>query len=394
MFFESAAAEDGAEWGPMKIKGLNSQDRQRWPGLSGAALLEALPDAVLLADAEGRILDGNRRALELTQFTRAELQGLTLSAVVLNLPAPLPTLPPEEDGGRGTVLETGCRRKDRSILAAEVAVSGIGLAAGRGWCLSLRALAPRTAAQECLRAELSALQRSACGLALVDLHSRIQYANPAFARLWGVTRIEDLLGKSADEVWGAATTRRWLACVQARQRWVGELALTRKNGQPLHVETTAEPQLDEQDHLLGMVLSFIAVPQRKLALEAIHKEAEQQLRPAREQQDFAGQLHIISIPDLVQLIESAGKSGQLEILRSADGRAAALTFQAGQLIRAVCGDRQGAEAFYDALGFGGDAFHFRPDVAAEPDPAITQSTMSLLLEGLRRLDEAQHAPVA
>ena len=321
---------------------------------------------MLIADAEGRILECNRRALEMTQYTRAELQRLTLGEVVLGLQAPLlQSIRQQWAEGRFTVLETGCRRKDRSLLAAEVAVSCLRLTTGDGWCFSLRATTPRAEWKERLRMEHNALQSSACGLAMVDLQARIQYVNPAFRRLWGVVRPEELPGKSAEEVWGAATVRRWQACVAARQCWVGELALLRKNGQPFHVEVTAAPHVDEQDRLLGMMLSFIDVTQRKLALEAIRKEAEQQLQQAREQKDFAGQLRIISIPDLVQLIESAGKSGQLEILRAADGRAAMLTFQAGQLVRAACGDRQGAEAFYDALGFGGAAFRFRQDVAVE-----------------------------
>ena len=364
------------------------------PGLSGEALLESLYTAVLIADMEGRIVTSNRRALDWLKFTSAELPGQLLSDVVLGLqPAHFQTIREQSAAGRCTVLEARCRKKDGSQETAEVAANCLPLATGRGWCFSLRPLGPRTTAQQRLQREHNALQSTACALALVDLKGRISYVNPAFARLWDVARPADLTDQAADAVWGAATVQRWLACAQARQRWVGELALLR-NGQPLQVEVTAAPHVDEQEHLVGLVLSFVNVTQRKQALETIRQEAEQQLRMAREQKDFAGQLRIIAIPDLVQLIDSSTKSGQLEILRSADSQSAMLTFRAGQLIRAVCGELQGAEAFYAVLRFGGDAFRFRQDVLDEPDPTITQSTMSLLLEGMRRLDEAQRTPAA
>ncbi len=139
----------------------------------------------------------------------------------------------------------------------------------------------------------------------------------------------------------------------------------------------------------GWCFTLRNITRRKQAEEAIRKEVELQLQRARGQNEFAGQLHIVSVADIVQMIDSSGKSGRLEITRSGDGATATLSFDTGRIVQAACGACRGAEAFYAALALGGDAFRFQPAVAPSPaDPDLPPSTMNLLLEGMRRLDEA------
>jgi len=244
--------------------------RSKNNGLSLAALLESLYDAILITNRAGGILEANRRAQELTQYARAELERLRLGDLVAGVDANLlAAIEQHWAAGRFTVIEGRCRRKDGSVFPAEIAAGGLHGPAGSGWCFSLR----------------------------------------------NITR-------------------------------------------------------------------------RKQAEESIRKEAEQQLLRAREQNEFEGQLNILSLSDIIQLIDSAGKSGLLELTRAADGAAAVMAFEAGRVIHAACGGQTGAEAFYAALALGGNAFRFRQAAAPPPDPGLTESTMSLLLEGMRRLDEA------
>ena len=262
---ERAASPSGPE-----VEGGQPEARQRLTGqsLSYAGLLECLYDATLITDRSGRILDSNRQAQKMTQYSRAELENMVLGDVMADADAGLMTaIETHWETGWFTVLECQCRRRDGTEFPAEIAAGCLRWEDGYGWCFTLR----------------------------------------------NITR-------------------------------------------------------------------------RKQAEEAIRKEVELQLQRARAQSEFAGQLHIVSVADLVQMIDSSGKSGCLEITRSGDGASATLSFDAGRIVQAVCGACRGAEAFYAALALGGDAFRFQPAAAPTPaDPDLPPSTMNLLLEGMRRL---------
>ena len=80
--------------------------------LGSRSLLEALPDCLLLAGADGRILYANLQVEALTGFTRQELTGM---AVELLIAAELPV-------GRATQLESICRRADGSQVPVTVRI--------------------------------------------------------------------------------------------------------------------------------------------------------------------------------------------------------------------------------------------------------------------------------
>jgi PAS domain S-box-containing protein len=138
----------------------------------------------------------------------------------------------------------------------------------------------------------------------------------------------------------------------------------------------------------GFCFSLRNITQRRLTEEKIRREIEAQLQRARQQKDFSGQLNIIGLPELIQFIDSSGKSGRLEVHRSSDGAVATLGFEAGQIVTAACGAERGPAAVFAVLRFAGDSFSFHQDAVLEKDPAITATTMGLLLEGLRYVDEA------
>jgi len=114
------------------------------------------------------------------------------------------------------------------------------------------------------------------------------------------------------------------------------------------------------------------------------------LQRAREQRDFSGQLNIIALPELIQFIDSSGKTGRLDILLADTGALATLDFEGGRIVFAACGELRGEAAVFEVLRLGGRSFTFRQDVVLGQDTTLTQPTMSLLLEGLRHLDEAAH----
>ena len=355
-------------------------------------ILESLYDAVVLAELSSAVRQCNQRAVEQLGYTPGELRALNVGQLVMGVtPELLRTIEQHLSSGRFSVLEGRCIRQNGSTFPAEIAVSSVTLGTGRGFCFALRNITPRRELQNRLRLAQNALQSSASALVMVDLASKLQYANPAFCRMWAVAQAEAVLGKSLEELFGAENAARLCACLKDGAPWIGEMIFPGQGGAALYVQATAAPNVDHQNTLVGVVLSFIDITQHKVAEEKIRREVEAQLQRAREQRDFSGQLNIIALPELIQFIDSSGKTGRLDLLLTDTGALATLDFEAGRVVFAACGDLRGDTAVFEVLRLGGRSFTFRQDVALEQDTTLTQPTMSLLLEGLRHLDEAVQA---
>ncbi len=103
----------------------------------------------------------------------------------------------------------------------------------------------------------------------------------------------------------------------------------------------------------------------------------------------AGSLSDMGVADLVQTLELGRKSGVLH-LKARAGARAACHFRNGRVVDCELGELQGEEAFYRILRWdqGGFAIEFKP---IEREERIQLPTQALLLQGMRRIDEWQHA---
>jgi hypothetical protein len=99
-----------------------------------------------------------------------------------------------------------------------------------------------------------------------------------------------------------------------------------------------------------------------------------------------GSLAELSLADLIEMTSLGGKSGRLTLF-DADGVARGeLAFHDGRLVGAACGELRAEKAFYALLALGDGAFEFDPAVVVD-DESRNLPTQSLLMEGMRRLDE-------
>jgi CheY-like chemotaxis protein len=104
---------------------------------------------------------------------------------------------------------------------------------------------------------------------------------------------------------------------------------------------------------------------------------------------FAGTLAILGIPEVVQTVHRAMKTGRLRVTR-ADGSRADVFFTDGEVGHAESAAASGEEAFYELLAWREGDFLFEPGRAAE-QTSIYRPAMGLLVEGLRRVDEGRAA---
>ncbi len=151
------------------------------------------------------------------------------------------------------------------------------------------------------------------------------------------------------------------------------LILTRRQGRD---EAKRAFELGAIDFAIKPAVTEVLVAKLKKALEA--------RTAAVPAYGVSGSLTEMSLPDLVQILWHGRKSGALRIRRGAD--AGEVHFIEGKLVNAMWGKLRGEEAVYAMLALRDGEFGLDPDFRP-PEVLITESPESLLLEGMRRLDE-------
>ncbi|ANN67183.1 sensor histidine kinase [Bordetella bronchialis] len=163
-------------------------------------LIRSATEAIVIADAEGRIVLANAAAAGLFGHAAEALPGLAL-------PALLPEWEMAEQGkaglpggGRAGVFEVSAQRADGSAFPVEICVSPLtthwGLAL---WMVSIRDITPRMRSEQAMRdneARLRAVFDTAVdAIVTIDEAGRIERFNPAAVRLFGYAE-DEVLGRN------------------------------------------------------------------------------------------------------------------------------------------------------------------------------------------------------
>lgn len=113
----------------------------------------------------------------------------------------------------------------------------------------------------------------------------------------------------------------------------------------------------------------------------------EQSQSARRGRGVSGSLEEMGLPDIVQILHQGRKTGALKL--SSGGEEGAIYFKEGAIVDCAWRKLKGAEAFYALVGITKGEFMIDPSVVP-PERVIDASPEMLLLEGMRRLDEASH----
>lgn len=137
-------------------------------------------------------------------------------------------------------------------------------------------------------------------------------------------------------------------------------------------------ELGATDFMSKPVSSDLLVAKLK---QTIEREATRG-GPAR---GVAGSLQEMGLPEMVQVLWYGRKTGSLKIRSGANS--GEIHFVGGAIFNALWSNLRGEEAFFAMLGLAEGEFSLDPNFAA-PQQVIQDSPEALLLEGMRRLDEA------
>ncbi len=99
---------------------------------------------------------------------------------------------------------------------------------------------------------------------------------------------------------------------------------------------------------------------------------------------LSGALRDMGLPEVVQVLGQSRKTGQLRVTSGA--ASGEMHFDAGHIVHALFGTQKGDTAFYSMLRLTDGDFAFDPNVKTT-ERTLAASTESLLLEGMRRIDE-------
>ncbi|MCX6070201.1 MAG: DUF4388 domain-containing protein [Chloroflexi bacterium] len=100
-----------------------------------------------------------------------------------------------------------------------------------------------------------------------------------------------------------------------------------------------------------------------------------------------GSLQDMSVADLIQHNCQEGRTVRIDLRLGADGPAAVLFLDQGQIVHAESQGESGEEVVYKVLAWGDGSFSVEPGQTT-PERTVQRSYAGLLLEGIRRIDEA------
>ncbi len=242
-------------------------------------LLQSIYDAAVITDLNGVICDSNIRATEFLGYTRQEMAGMNIIELISGADLSiLNTLCQNLQNERFALLQAYCVRKDRSFFPAEIAANLLKFEEMR-LCFFVRDVTLRRQAEEMLRTEHNAIQNSGNGIAIANEDGKLEYVNPAILRTWNYENGDELVGQDARVLLAEndATDQMFHVVLEEHQSWTGELTARTKDGGTLELQVSAACNRDSDGEVVGMVVSFVDISDRKRAEEALRQSERQRV---------------------------------------------------------------------------------------------------------------------
>ncbi len=307
-----------------------------------AALFESAPDALLIMDADWRVLSANAEAARVFGRSVGAWGGVGAADLF-------------EGGGEllGSLLEGGgrrgrtlARRQGGGLFTADVAASIIESGEDLRYAVVVRDLTEALRAEEQIHDLAELLDHARDAIITRDMDLRVTYWNAGAQRIFGWTR-EEACGRTMQDLFGTSMPLKapaFLDHLRSTGAWTGELRLLTKTGGEVLVESRSSLVLGGGGGERGVVTIMNDITERK-------RIEEQLLRTQRLESlgtlasGVAHDLNNILGPILVSTgllrlgLEEAARENILETIECSAQRGAEITRQLLTFTKGVQGGR-------------------------------------------------------
>ena len=242
-------------------------------------LLQNVYDGAVITNLEGHIVETNVRLCQFVGHEHDDLARMSIFDLLYGADETMiPMIRENLANTRFILLQAYFQRKDGTLFPAETAINRLYLSGEDYLCFFVRDTTWRKAAEEQMRTEHTAIQTAGSGIAIADVEARLTYANPAIVRMWGAAGSQALQTLTLHDLFmDDETGNDIVKRVAEGQAWSGEVAARRIDGSRFFVQAAATANLDSDEQLAGIVLSFNDITERKRA-EAQREQYAEQLR--------------------------------------------------------------------------------------------------------------------
>jgi PAS domain S-box-containing protein len=226
------------------------------------SILKSLYDAILIVDPNGSIIASNGRAEQFFEFNEGEFWNMPCARLITGFNAKVfAKIRNHISGGRFTVLNANCMRKNGEPFPAEIAIGKIRYLNEGDLLLSVRNLERRKKGDERRELELCAARHTCVGLMVCRHDGLIEYVNPTVSRMLQCESeksvVQRMLGDFCES---DATVREMLRTPSAAAAWTGRIALRSAEDRAVEFAATASLCPARKDGLRRVVLSLTPAP--------------------------------------------------------------------------------------------------------------------------------------
>jgi len=244
-------------------------------------IFELSPEAIVLLDNKGNVIDTNGRICDWLQYKKEEIIGQN----ILNQPFFTDSsklmikekfvkrmmgesIPPYElefkskNGTKkiGMVQATPLKDEKGSIIADLAVISDI---------------TERKKMEEEMRIKDSAIASSINAIGIIDLNGNISYVNNSFLKLWGYKKENEVLGKNIVQfLYSKGKYDEIMKVLIDKGGWFGELTGVKKNGDKFQIQLSTNMIKDDLHKPICIMTSFVDITDHKKAIKALSESKE------------------------------------------------------------------------------------------------------------------------
>ena len=243
-------------------------------------MFETSYDAMLLTDKNGVIVSCNKRAVSFFGYDDLEtLEGLTLHALIAGTTdAFIAEIVKTMQEGRYTRIQAFASKRDETFVAVEIIARGTKEGNSDYLCLLIRDVHDSRKAEQTLLSAFHAMDNTDSGIGITDLEGWIVYANRKMLSMLGEGDESKVIGQNLI-LWfeEEEVIQPMLNAINSGRKWNSEKKVDHEDG-TRYLQISAVPDINEDEHILGMVFSIVDITDRRRAEKAEIKLEREMLK--------------------------------------------------------------------------------------------------------------------